>query len=130
MCAAALLPLCGCDEDEEISGSVSETPETGEYIDVRIGLGGDLITVSEDPLTKAIDTDDITWIQIYDSDGDPYAYGLFDDVSDITVSLKAGETYSFEASTVIDGKIKLAYGEGYYSSPFAIWRGNSGWVCS
>ena len=48
----------------------------------------------------------------------PFAYGLYDGVSNVSISLLKGFKYKFEASMVVDGKNKLRLYSDGYSSPF------------
>lgn len=95
-----------------------------EVYTVQLGMGGELDIIYE-PLTKS-STDDLYGIQVYsmpDIDGasawTAYAYGLFDDASNITIKLLKGYKYKFEATMLVDGKNKLyGYTGPSYSFPF------------
>lgn len=120
----ALLPLMfGCSEESETLSVESE----GEYITANISLGGEILSVYQEPMTKDLDDNDLTGIQIYTVSGDveetPYAWGLFDDVSNISVKLKKGQEYVFEATSIIDCKDRIGFmevDEGmWYGHPFS-----------
>lgn len=114
-----------------VSCQKNALPETSdqeqEYVTVQLGMGGEL-DVTYEPMTRGNDNNDLYGIQVYSAPKDQenpswsyYAYGLFDDVSDITVSLLKGFQYKFVATMVVDGKNKLyCYTDGYHT-PF--WRG-------
>ena len=100
-----------------------------EYV-VSIGMGGEMVNITDAPLTKA-SGDDLYGFQVYvKKKGDEsasynyYAYGLFDDISDLSITLVDGYLYKFVATCVIDGKNKInkSYdpntGIIYYESPF------------
>ena len=115
--------LCSCsEEDIPNNNTISEE----EYVTTKLIFGGEILSVTEEPMTKALDNDDLTGVQIYtmseSGEETPYAWGLFDDVSNITVKLKKGQEYVFEATSVIDGENKLGYmevdGNMLYSNPF------------
>lgn len=89
-----------------------------EYV-VSIGMGGEMVNITDAPLTKA-SGDDLYGFQVYvKKKGDEsasynyYAYGLFDDISDLSITLVDGYLYKFVATCVIDGKNKI---NKYYSS--------------
>lgn len=83
--------------------------EDGKMIKVSLALAGD-VTTEDYPLhqTRAGETDsnDLYGIQVYQDDT-PYAYGLFDDVSDVNIYLHSDKTYSFICSSIKPGKYLL-----------------------
>lgn len=89
-----------------------ENSQTGEaeYITVHLGL-------SDDASTRGAATDNLYGINVYyDSahDGNSnthYAYGLFDNKEDMSITLLSGYTYRFECSLVKDGKSVLYCGQ-------------------
>ncbi|MBO5226392.1 MAG: hypothetical protein J6B46_08350 [Parabacteroides sp.] len=93
-----------------------------EYV-VSIGMGGEMVNITDAPLTKA-SGDDLYGFQVYvKKKGDEsasynyYAYGLFDDISDLSITLVDGYLYKFVATCVIDGKNKI---NKYYNSSTGI----------
>ena len=100
-----------------------ETPSAESYT-VSLGFGGE-IEVGYEPLRSA-ENNDLYGINVYSApanvEGTPswtnYAYGLFDDPSNIKIDLLVGYQYKFEATMVKDGKEKVFYNSGGYSSPF------------
>ena len=104
---------------------IETEPET---YTVKLGWAGEILDVSYEPLTRGEAADDLYGIQVYstpaNSEGHttwtPYAYGLFDGVTDISISLIKGYKYKFVASMVVNGKneIKQPYGSTSYYSPF------------
>lgn len=97
-----------------------------EYV-VSIGMGGEMVNITDAPLTKA-SGDDLYGFQVYvKKKGDEsapyncYAYGLFDDISDLSITLVDGYLYKFVATCVIDGKNKI---NKYYDSTTGIIRYN------
>lgn len=113
--------IAACDKNSDV---VPDEPET---YTVNLGWAGEILDVSYEPMTRAT-TDDLYGIQVYslpksaepksDSDWDPYAYGLFDDPNNITITLAGGYKYRFVASMVKNGKNRLYNLDGYYSMPF------------
>lgn len=81
-----------------------------EYITVRLG------TTSE-VQTKSTSTDDLYGINVYydpSRDGKSnthYAYGIFDNKDNMSITLLSGYTYKFECTLVKGGKTTLYYGQ-------------------
>lgn len=127
-----LLALCavlfGATSCETLNDFITlpETPETpsAEYYTVSLGFGGE-IEVGYEPLRSA-ENNDLYGINVYSApanvEGTPswtnYAYGLFDDPSNIKIDLLVGYQYKFVATMVKDGKEKVYYSIGGYWSPF------------
>jgi hypothetical protein len=72
----------------------------------------DNVSIGETPIdnTRADETQsrDLIGVQILQN-GEKYAYGLFDNTSDMTLYLHSGNTYKAICSVVKDGKDKLKY---------------------
>lgn len=123
------LCLLGCSKTP--IGENQQLPSDGEEVVVSLGLGGE-ITISETPLSRAAGSEtsskDLYGINVYydkEKDGllnDVYAYGLFDNVADMVITLVTGYKYKFECRMVVDGKEKCKdyyYNkQGYYGQPF------------
>lgn len=94
----------------------SETPqEESKMYTVSFKMGGEITSISDSPLRAT--PNDLYGIQVYskapnDATEKPYAYGLFDDPSTISIKLMSGYTYRFISTMVVDGKNKLV--NGYY----------------
>lgn len=108
---ALCITSCAKENQDGLEGSEQE------YYTVQLGFGGEW-EVYYEPLTRAQGNNDIYGIQVYSCpenavvEGDyvewaPYAYGIFDDVDNITISLLKGYKYKFVATMVVDGKDKL-----------------------
>ena len=102
------------------------TPTEPEYVTVSLGLDVELDCEYE-PLTRAEENNDLYGIQVYstpypaaeNAKWTKYAYGLFDNVDNLTVKLIRGYEYKFVASMVKDGKNKVeCLGDGAYGDPF------------
>lgn len=125
MTAIAMFAFEGCSK----GGGEDEIPQPEETYVVSFALTGD-VDVSYEPLTRSTPTNDIYGINVYydkNKDGNintVYAYGLFDNIGDMTIPLLSGYKYKFECSLVKDGKNKLysgqAFGQSYagYCYPF------------
>lgn len=93
--AAVFFPSCTKEYTQEVN------PD-GENVLVHINLGGE-IDVEEMPFTRAFTSDDLIGVQVYEG-SNYYAYGLFDDVSNMNIYLHTGKTYKFVCSVVKNGK--------------------------
>jgi hypothetical protein len=89
--------LSGCTKEP-----ILESNSDGDKVLVHLNLSGE-INVEEMPLTKAFSTNDLIGVQVYQG-SDYYAYGLFDDVSNMNIYLHTGKTYKFVCSVVKNGK--------------------------
>lgn len=97
-----------------------------EAYTVQLGFGGEW-DVTYEPLTRGNDNNDLYGIQVYSAPNNEekttwskYAYGLFDDVDNVTISLLKGFKYKFVATMVVDGKDKIYNYRGAFSAPFWI----------
>ena len=102
-------------EEPDVNG------EPKEYV-VSLGMVGE-IEISESPLLGRATPNDLYGIQVYSktatTEYTPYAYGLFDDKSKMTIKLLEGYSYKFETTMVIDGKnIIGTYKPNTFSNPF------------
>lgn len=94
-----------------------------DYIVVHLGM-------TDDTQTKATSTNNLYGINVYydpPRDGNSnthYAYGLFDNKEDMSITLLSGYTYKFECTLVKDGKSLLYCGQyggnsfSGYAKPF------------
>lgn len=123
-----LLVLClsGCMMEE--LDKESPVQEAKEYL-VPIKMAGEILEIEEGPLTKAGENNDLYGFQINskkagETSYSPYAYGLFDDISDVKVKLISGAEYEFVCAMVRDGKNRIE-GEGnQYFTPFNMHKAN------
>lgn len=121
MSAMLCFGLSACSNNDDAT-TPEDTPAK-EYM-VSIGFKGE-ISISEAPLGRA-SGNDLYGIQVYsylaDNEGQtyqPYAYGLFDDISTMNIKLIEGYEYDFVATMVPNGKEILAYSNNTgYSYPF------------
>ena len=117
----ACVGIAACDKNSDV---VPDEPET---YTVNLGWAGEILDVSYEPMTRAA-TNDLYGIQVYSlpktsssTNWNRYAYGLFDDPNNITITLAGGYKYRFVASMIKDGKNRLLKGyEGTYSLPFCV----------
>ena len=131
---SAVIALIACVGFVACSTESIETPPDPEpqpeTYTVKLGWAGEILDVSYEPMATRAATDDLYGIQVYSkaksasssTDWAPYAYGLFDDPSNITITLASGHKYKFVATMVKDGKNRIRivsdYYGGGYSSPF------------
>ncbi len=99
---------------------MSEANSDGEQVLVHLNLGGE-IDIEDMPLTKAFTTDDLIGVQVYQG-SDYYAYGLFDDVSKMSLFLHTGKTYKFVCTVVKNGKsiVYKATNSGWANTKFPV----------
>lgn len=109
-----------------------ENPQNEEkqvhYVTVGLSFGGE-ITTSMSPLTKADASTDLYGINVYKSidkgsSYSNYAYGLFNDVSSLSIALPDDGIYKFECRMIKDGENVIAHDMGpdgyYYYRPFQL----------
>ena len=115
----ACVGIAACDKNSDV---VPDEPET---YTVKLGWAGEILDVSYEPMTRAA-TDDLYGIQVYSkaktanniTAWNPYAYGLFDDPNNITITLASSYKYKFVATMVKDGKNRIYSDNGIYKNPF------------
>ncbi|MCF2738727.1 hypothetical protein [Bacteroides caecigallinarum] len=119
-CSKDILP----NNENDNSGSNSK-----EYL-VSLGYSGEISDIETSPLSRNANNNDIYGIQVYSCPTDEnlgqnyksYAYGIFNDKSNMTIRLFEGYKYKFIATMIVDGTNKIwNYNkEGYkrYSYPF------------
>lgn len=117
---AMLFVSCSNELQEEQS-----TPTTPKTYTMSLGVKGEILDVIQTPLTKSGENNNLYGIQVYSTMtpnngyGSPYAYGLFDDISNVSITLLDGYSYRFNCTMVVDGKNRLSKDhEGKYSAPF------------
>lgn len=120
----ACVGTVACDKNSEV---VPDEPET---YTVNLGWAGEILDVSYEPMATRAATDDLYGIQVYslpksadgtnDWDWNPYAYGIFDDPSNITITLAGGYKYKFVATMLKDVKSRIYINNysGTYLHPF------------
>lgn len=82
-----------------------------------------IVNIEEQPMKRTESENNTDLYLIAVSKGsyiysDIYAYGLFDNLNNITIQLVEGDTYSIQASAVKDAKNKIAGGDDLYANPF------------
>lgn len=90
------------------------TPTEPEYVTVSLGLNVEL-DYEYEPLTRAEENNDLYGIQVYSTpvpateepQWTKFAYGLFDNVDNLTIKLVRGYEYKFVATMVKDGKDRM-----------------------
>ena len=104
---------CSNNEDELLSKEQEENEQ--ETYTISFDLGGEFISTSETPLSRTeVISKKIYGINVYykKDDNSPYqnyAYGLFDNIEDMTISLIGGYKYKFECSMVQNDVDTLYY---------------------
>lgn len=123
-CALVAAALVACSKED------APTPqEEPEFYTVQLGWGGEIVDIAYEPLDTRATTDDLYGIQVYSTpdieleEGEEvtwnrFAYGLFDDPNNITITLPKGYKYKFEATMIVDGKNRIWKYEMEYMNPF------------
>lgn len=116
-----ILSIVGCSSNDAEPQVIPDPGSAKEYI-VSLGFSGEITDITESPLTRAA-TDDLYGIQVYSMPANgteykPYAYGLFDDKTKMTVKLLEGYKYKFVSTMVVDGKSKIYHSSEGYLAPF------------
>ena len=104
---------CSGNGSEEIPEPVKpeEKPKTYE---IKMSLGGEYVETSESPLSRTETPKKYYGVNVYcmKDDGTTnsynfYAYGVFDNVEDMKITLLGGYKYKFECTSVEDGEDKI-----------------------
>lgn len=113
---------CSNNEDELLSKEQEENEQ--ETYTISFDLGGEFISTSETPLSRTeVISKKIYGINVYykkddNSSYQNYAYGLFDNIEDMTISLIGGYKYKFECSMVKNDVDTLYNNNHTYYAPF------------
>lgn len=110
---------------------IDDSAKNEEMVTVSLNLTGDFdVDVSQDPITKAGSTTDAYAINVTYDNG-KYAYGLFDNVGDMTITLLSNHKYTFECTLIKDARNTLFFGQAFnntysgYAYPFQTSSSNS-----
>lgn len=128
---SAVIALIACVGFVACSTESIETPPEPEpqpeTYTVKLGWAGEILDVSYEPMETRAATDDLYGIQVYSKPNTEdyrswsnYAYGLFDDPTNITITLQNGFKYKFVATMVKDVKSRIYYSYGRYHEPFNV----------
>lgn len=123
-----LLLLSSCSTQDE---PTLAPPVDAKTYTVSFGLAGEITSITDSPLTRAI-SNDLYGIQVYSTPDSsyaggayqsekPYAYGLFDDKAKMSIKLMAGYKYRFVCTMLVDGKNKLTSLNYYGTNPFGVY---------
>lgn len=122
--AAMAFIACAACQEKYITPDVPAQDQ--EVYTVQLGFGGEW-DVTYEPFTRGEDNNDLYGIQVYSAPNvegatsttwTHFAYGLYDNVTNVSISLLKGYKYKFEATMVVDGKNKIESGVDGYNSPF------------
>lgn len=98
---------CSNEQQEE-----QVTPTSPKTYTVSLGLKGEILDVIQTPLTRSGENNDLYGIQVYSTtketnnqyDYSPYAYGLFDDINNVSITLLDGYYYRIICTMLVNGK--------------------------
>lgn len=97
---------CSSSTDDVIEPDI---PKEEKNIQVSIGFSGEILNITESPLSRTTEDKDWYAFQVYSAPEDGskgysyYAYGFFDNKKDMIINLKEGYKYKFDVSMVVDG---------------------------
>lgn len=108
MSALALIAAsCSSSEEPVPAGDSQEA----NLVQVSIGFKGEITSITESPLSRATEAKDWYAFQVYEADEkgyyQKYAYGFFDNKSDMIINLKEGYKYRFDVGMVVNGSEKV-----------------------
>lgn len=100
--------------------------DEGEVYEVSLSLGGEYTNVTEEPISRADEAPKKYYgINVYcmKTDGTEnsyghYAYGVFDNVADMKITLLGGYKYKFECTSATEGDDKFFDSSSYILYPF------------
>lgn len=108
----ASVAMIACSKDD--APAPQEEPE---FYTVQLGWGGEIVDIAYEPLGTRAAGNDLYGIQVYSKPNnnstatswEPYAYGAFDDPTDISIDLASGNKYKFVATMVVDGMERVEW---------------------
>ena len=127
------------DDMESVSGGTTQKQE--HKVRTQLNFTGEILKIKESPLSRGDENTAKDWyaIQVYQQDSTkvitdtvankfywlrtttPYAYGLFDDVSNLELDLVEGKTYKIEAVMIKEASDSVdniyCLGGGFLSEP-------------
>lgn len=118
--AILMIVASGITSCSKVTDDVTPKTDSGEII-VPLSIGGEISNLGNTPLGRASGTD-LLYLHActVDQNGHftEYAYGLFDDFSNIDIALREGVRYSFFATLIKEGKTRILNDNGYWCMPF------------
>ena len=129
MClAGGIMMFPACSNDSEVAELDANQPKS---VEVSLNMGGDAITISDSPITRDATKKKFYAINVYyksptEKEGEftwtKYAYGLFDNLASMKISLMTDEKYKFECVSIQEDKdelySRLVDGISVYFEPF------------
>lgn len=101
---------CSSASEEATDDPTNNPPDQPKEYIVSLGMTGEILDIEESPLSKA-GGNNLYGVQVHSktatTDYTPYAYGLFDDKSLMTIKLLEGYQYKFQVTMVTDGKNRI-----------------------
>lgn len=129
--ATVVLWSCSGSGSEEIPNPV--TPEESKTYEIQMNLGGEYVETSETPLSRTDTPKKYYGVNVYcmKDDGTTssysrFAFGVFDNVEDMKITLLGGYKYKFECTSVEDGEDMIHISEsGALGKPFLYGSNNN-----
>lgn len=117
--------------------TIPDIPEVDELVTIGFNLKAD-IDISEIPLiiTKAVELEQTYAVQIFEYSSNtnsllPYAYGIFDNVSKMSVTMKKGKKYKIYVGLFFDFFNNYKFGSNsstFYTQPNNVFVYSQDWV--
>ena len=102
---------------EDVTGGSTQKQE--ELVHTKLNFTGEILNITQQPWTRASDgAKDWYVIQVYEdtrsegatsADYTPYAYGIFDDASNLSLDLVKGKNYKFQVEMLVDASEKVNF---------------------
>ena len=117
MSLMALVFCASCSSaDEDVNGGGTQKQE--EKVSTKLNFTGEILDITESPWTRSDEAKDWYVIQVYEdtraegaskASWSYYAWGLFDDVSNLKLDLVKGKKYKFVVYMYVDASEKIEY---------------------
>ena len=131
MIGMALFAVLMCVNFLACSNENEEIAIENKSYEVKLSLGGEYVDVSESPLSRTSTPKKYYAMNVYSIKADGtqnsyvnYAYGVFDNISDMKITLYEGYKYKFSCTSIVEGEDKFSYNGEYLESPFFVFGGN------
>lgn len=117
-----MVAFLSCDGSKELP--IPNTENTKTY-EIKMNLGGEYVETSESPLSRTETPKKYYGVNVYCKKDDGttnsyyhYAYGIFDNIEDMKITLLGGYKYKFECTSIQDGEDKIEINETH-NGPFS-----------
>ncbi len=127
-----VLTACQHSKPEPLPGPDPDPKPPGTFYTMQCRILRESLSSYETPMSEdltRVSTDDLYGVQVWEEVAGgltPYAYGLFDDISKMNLTLNSSSRYRFEATLFPGGKNHIAPNmSGTYRAPFTTSNGTA-----